>query len=194
MLRLVGSLGYFGVALLMVAENIIVPLPSELIMPLAGYEAQTGRLSLVGVIVFGTLGSVVGSLLVYTLARSMGRERVTGWVDRHGRWLLLRGRDLQKASHRFERHGVWAVMIGRLLPGIRGLIALPAGFAPMHAFLFTGATIASTLVWCAVLAIAGDLLGTQFREIHSIIGPISWVMLGILLIGVIVWIVRRRRR
>ena len=127
--RLVTALGYWGIGLLMAIENVVLPLPSELIMPLGGFQCARGRMTLLGTILAGTIGSVIGAQPLYGIARMMGRDRVSGWVDRHGKWILLRGRDLERAGNRFERHGGWAVFISQLLPGLRGLISVPAGFA-----------------------------------------------------------------
>src|SRR5437867_3088222 len=134
--------GYWGVGLLMAIENVFLPLPSELIMPLAGFASARGRLSLGGVIIAGALGGALGSLPLYIPARIYGSDRVAEWIDRHGKWLLLRRRDVDKARKRFERGEFWAVFVSQLLPGIRGLISLPAGFAEMNVALFLIANFA----------------------------------------------------
>src|SRR4051812_16079498 len=103
--------GYWGVALLMAIENVVLPIPSELIMPLAGYDTSKGHLSLWGVIVAGTIGSVIGSLPVYLPARLLGRERGTRWIERHGKWLLLTKNDLDKAHRRFEQRGGFVAVL-----------------------------------------------------------------------------------
>lgn len=191
--RLVGELGYWGIGLLMAVENIVLPLPSEIIMPLGGFQAARGRLTLVGAILVGTIGSVVGALPLYGAGRALGQERVSAWVDRHGKWILLRGRDLRRAGARFERHGWWAVFFSQLLPGIRGLISLPAGFARMNVALFAAANFAGTLIWCAVLAFLGFQLGVHYQAVHKYVGPAAWVALGGLALWGIVWLVQRRR-
>ena len=192
--HLVSALSYWGVAALMAIENVVLPLPSELIMPLAGYETARGRMTLWGVIVAGTLGSVLGALPVYYLCRVVGEERLTGWVERRGRWLLLRPRDLRRARERFKGNQFVAVALAQVLPGIRGLIAVPAGFARMNVGLFALANFAGTVVWCAVLAVAGHVLGANFAKIHRFLGPSGWALLGALVIAGVVWAVRRRRR
>jgi membrane protein DedA with SNARE-associated domain len=190
----VGSLSYFGVALLMAIENIILPLPSELIMPLAGARTNHGSLTLWGVILAGTIGSVIGSYPIFAAAWIYGPERVTEWADRHGKWLLLRRGELQKAHHRFEKRGASAVFISQLLPGVRSLIAIPAGFAHMNVLLFTAANFAGTFVWCSVLAILGRELGTHFGRINKYLGPVGWIALGLVLVGVPTWLYLRKRR
>ena len=192
--HLVGSLGYAGVGLLMAIENIVLPIPSELIMPLAGFLAARGRMTLWGVILVGTAGSVVGALPVYCAARLLGRERVRAWIARHGRWLLL-GRDALDRPHRwFEQHGAAAVGFGQLVPGVRGLISLPAGFARMNVVAFAFWNFVGTIVWCAVLAWLGALLGRHYAVVHRYVGSVGWVLLGVLIVGAAGWVLRRRRR
>jgi membrane protein DedA with SNARE-associated domain len=107
--RLVGELGYWGIGVLTAVENVVLPIPSELIMPFGGFKCAVGQLTLTGTILAGTIGSVIGALPVYALGRMLGKERVTAWVDRHVKWIMLRGRDLERAGMRFERHGGRAV-------------------------------------------------------------------------------------
>jgi membrane protein DedA with SNARE-associated domain len=191
--RLVGALGYCGIGLLMAVENVVLPIPSELIMPFGGFECAVGRLALVGTILTGTIGSVIGALPMYAVGRLLGKERVTAWVDRHGSWILLRGRDLERVGIRFERHGGRAVFLGQLLPGVRGLISLPAGFAHMNLALFVATNFAGTLIWCTVLALLGFLLGVNYPLVHAYARPVIWIALGGLVAWATVWLVRRRR-
>jgi membrane protein DedA with SNARE-associated domain len=192
--RLVGALGYWGIGLLMAVENVVLPLPSELIMPLGGFQAARGRLTLVGVILVGTIGSVIGALPLYGAGRALGKERVTAWIVRHGKSILLRRRDLERAGTRFERHGGRAVFFSQLLPGVRGLISLPAGFARMNLAFFALANFAGSLIWCAVLASFGFQLGVHYQLLHKYVGPATWVILAGLGGWGIVWLLRRRRR
>jgi membrane protein DedA with SNARE-associated domain len=188
------SLGYYGVALLMAVENVILPLPSELIMPFAGANTGPGRMSLPGVILAGSIGGTLGALPFYYLAWIFGAERVTQWAERHGKWLLLRRGDLQKARDRFDRKGITAVFVSQLLPGVRGLIALPAGFARMNVFLFLAVNFAGTILWCAVLAILGRQLGDHFTEIHKFLGPTGWILIGLVVVGGTAWLYFRKRK
>jgi len=184
----VGTLGYVGIALLMAIENVVLPLPSELIMPLAGFTAERSGMSLWGVILAGTIGSVAGALPVYAYARAIGEERLSRWVDAHGRWLLLNRRNIERSDERLRRHGALAVLVSQLLPGARGLVSLPAGFARVNVVTFTIANFAGTIVWCAVLAVAGEQLGAHFTQVNGLLGPVGW---GILAIGVTAFLVRR---
>src|SRR5512140_1186908 len=180
----VGSLRYFGVGLLMAIENIVLPLPSELIMPLAGARTIHGPMTLWGVILAGTVGSVAGAFPMFAAAWIFGPDRVTKWADRHGKWLLLRRGDLQRASDKFEKRGASAVFISQLVPGLRGLIAIPAGFAHMNILLFTAANFAGTIIWCAVLAVLGHELGRHFGVIQKDFGSVGWIVLAVIVGGV----------
>ncbi len=193
--HLVGSFGYLGVALLMAIENVVLPLPSELIMPLAGFETGTGHMTLLGVIIAGSIGSVVGALPVYAFARSVGEKRVSHWLDAHGRWLLVSGNDMKRADARFKRHGGLAVVISQLLPGARGLISLPAGVARMNVVWYAVTNFIGTVIWCSVLAIAGHLLGVHYAQVNKLLGPIGWaIIVAIILLGIATPLVIRRRR
>jgi len=194
MIHLVDSLSYWGVGLLMAIENIVLPLPSEVIMPLGGFEASRGRMTLWGVVLAGSLGSALGALPLYWVAHVLGEARVTNWVGRHGKWILLRPNDLRKAQSRFTRYGSRAVFFGQLLPGVRGLISLPAGFAGMNVVLFLVTNFAGTLIWCSILAPLGYLLGRNYIRVHVYLGPVSWFVLAGLAGWGIAWFVRRRAK
>ena len=191
---LIGALNYWGIAILMAVENVFLPLPSELIMPLAGFETVSGRLSLVGVILSGTIGSVLGALPFYYAGRALGEERPEKWLERH-RWTLVRAKDLERATARFSGKSFLDVMVAQMIPGVRGLISIPAGVARMNLGLFMLANFIGTLAWCAVLAFAGRILGANFPRIHKVVGPVGWTILGALIAGLGAWLfVRKRRR
>lgn len=181
-----------GVALLMAIENVVLPLPSEIIMPLAGFVGAMGHMSLVGVIIAGTIGSVIGALPVYAFARTVGEERLSAWVDKHGRWLMLSRNNIKRADARFHKHGGMAVVVAQLIPGVRGLIAIPAGFARMNVLWFAVTNFIGTAVWCTALAVAGNLLGAHFTAVDHIMGPIGWGVLAALVVAGVAWVWRRR--
>ncbi len=128
---IVDRTGYLGVALLMFAENLFPPVPSELIMPLAGFAAARGDLSLPLVLAAGVAGSLAGALFWYWIGRKVGADRLKRWAGRHGRWLTLSPGDVDEADAWFDRHGVKAVLLGRLIPAVRTLVSVPAGLAAM---------------------------------------------------------------
>jgi membrane protein DedA with SNARE-associated domain len=187
------SLGYVGIVLLMFLENVFPPIPSEIIMPLAGFTATQGRLSFVGVVIAGMLGSVLGALPLYYLGARVGEERLVGWADRHGRWLTVSGQDITRAVAWFNRHGGKAVFFARLVPGVRSLISIPAGIGRMKLPLFLLYSAMGTRLWAAFLAYLGHLLGENYEQVDAYLGPVSYVVLGALAVAFVVWVVQRRR-
>jgi len=189
----IANLGHLGIALLMFAENLFPPIPSELIMPLAGFTASSGQLSLPLVILAGLLGTLVGALPWYYGGRYFGTEKLQRWAATYGRYLGIRPADIEKADRWFDTHGHWVVLFGRLIPGVRTLISAPAGSCgmPLGPFLFYSA-IGSTL-WCALLAGAGYVLGENYRQVETWIAPLSKIALGLLVVGGIAFILYQRR-
>lgn len=175
---IIHGMSYTGVILLAFVENVFPPIPSELIMPLAGYLAAQGAMTLAGVIAAGTLGSVLGALLLYALAWWIGERRLKTFADRHGRWLTLTRQDVERASAWFARHGIWAVFACRMIPGLRSLISIPAGLQHMNLAGFVIATTAGSLVWTALLVYAGYALGANFGQVGSYIGPLSDIVIA----------------
>ena len=169
-----------GIVALMFIENIFPPIPSELIMPLAGYVSAQGKLSLFGVTVAGTTGTVLGALPLYYLGRFVDPERLKSFVDRHGRWLALSTDDLAKAEHWFKRYGGAAVFLCRLVPGARSLISIPAGIYRMELGRFLLYTIAGAAIWTTLLACLGFFLGNNFTKVGKYLDPISWGVLAII--------------
>jgi membrane protein DedA with SNARE-associated domain len=181
-MQMMSTMGYVGLVLLMVLENIFPPIPSEVIMPLAGFMATQDRLSLLGVIVAGTLGSVLGALPLYYVGRKIGDERLKAFADRHGRWLTLSREDLDNAKQWFDRHGGLAVFLCRLVPGVRSLISIPAGIEGMSLAPFLLYTTIGAGLWTALLALAGYGLGANFRQVERYLDPASYVVLAIIIV------------
>jgi membrane protein DedA with SNARE-associated domain len=184
--ELIATMGYEGVALLMLLENVVPPIPSELIMPLAGYVASQGQLSTIGVIAAGTTGSFIGAVLWFWVARRYGSARLRSFVDRHGKWVTLDCEDIDKANNWFRRHGRSSVFIGRLIPGVRTLISVPAGLSDMSAPLFLIYTLAGSILWNAVLVWAGHLLQANYQAVKGITGPVSTGVFS-LMAAALVW-------
>lgn len=180
-IKLISSTGYFGIALLMFIENIFPPIPSEFIMPLTGYLVAKGQFSLWVVIIAGTLGTLAGALPLYYLGRKVGKESLKNFVEKHGRWLTLSNSDIERADDWFSRHGSSAVFICRLIPGIRSLISIPAGFNRMNIWKFLLFSFLGTGIWTALLAGAGYLLGSSFKQIGNYLDIIGYVVFGIIL-------------
>ena len=188
------SLGYPGLVFLMFVENVFPPIPSELIMPLAGYLSAQGTLSFAGIVAAGTLGSVIGALPLYWLGRTLGKERLSRLAEKHGRWFTVSPEEIDHADEWFGRHGGKAVFLGRLVPGVRSLIAIPAGLHEMPMVPFLVYTTIGSSLWTAALAAAGYGLGAQFREVEKYLDPVSWVVFGALLAWYIWRVVRQGRR
>ena len=185
-MQMMSATGYVGLVLLMVLENVFPPIPSEVIMPLAGFMATQDRLSLLGVIVAGTLGSALGALPLYYVGRRIGEERLKGFADRHGRWLTLSREDLDSAKQWFDRHGGLAVFLCRLVPGVRSLISIPAGIEGMPLAPFLLYTTIGAGLWTALLTLAGYGLGANFRQVETYLDPASYVVLA-LIVALYVW-------
>ena len=189
----VASLGYGGIALLMLLENLVPPIPSELIMPLAGFAAAEGKLSFPGVIMAGIAGSVVGALPWYFAGWYYGRERLSRVADRYGRWIGVSGADIQESTRWFARNGSAAVLVGRVVPGARTLVSVPAGIAGMPLIPFLIWTTLGTTVWTCVLASAGYLLQANWYLVEDYIGVFGKVSLGFGLAAAIALIVWKRK-
>jgi membrane protein DedA with SNARE-associated domain len=181
-MQMMSTTGYVGLVLLMVLENVFPPIPSEVIVPLAGFMATQDRMSLLGVIVAGTLGSVLGALPLYYLGRKIGDERLKAFADRHGRWLTLSREDLDSAQQWFDRHSGLAVLLCRLVPGVRSLISIPAGINGMPLALFLLYTTLGTGLWTALLTLAGYGLGANFRQVERYLDPVSYVVLAVIVV------------
>jgi membrane protein DedA with SNARE-associated domain/uncharacterized membrane protein YkvA (DUF1232 family) len=178
----VSESGYPGIVLLMLGENVFPPIPSELIMPLAGFVAATGQLNPVLVVLAGTFGSVLGALPWYYAGKWLGEERMCAFAARHGRWLTLDDKDLGKAIRWFERHGRIAVLLGRLVPTVRTLISLPAGMARMPLVPFLVYSSIGSLLWTAALAAAGYLLESNYRLVGDYLDLASRIIIGLIVV------------
>ncbi len=178
----VSQSGYPGIVLMMLAENVFPPIPSELIMPLAGFVAARGELNPVLVVLAGTLGSVLGALPWYYAGLWLGERRVCAFAARHGRWLTLGEQEIGQAIRWFERHGRIAVLIGRLVPTVRTLISLPAGIARMPLLPFLLYSTIGTLAWTGLLTAAGFLLEAQYQRVSDYLDQLSKVIIGLIVL------------
>lgn len=179
--------GYLGVFLLMLAENVFPPIPSELIMPLAGFVSARGDLNIVLVILAGTAGSVAGALPWYYAGALFGRDRLKRMANRYGRWLTVSSVDIDVASLWFARHGAAAVFFGRLIPAIRTLISVPAGIVNMPLLPFLAYSTIGSLIWTALLAVTGYLLQSQYELVEQYMDPISK---GVLIAVIAIYVYR----
>jgi membrane protein DedA with SNARE-associated domain len=176
------DLGLIGLTLLMFVENIFPPIPSEIVLPLAGYLASQGDLPAVGVLVAATLGSVLGSVVLYELARRGGRPLIL----RYGGLLRVGPAELDRAEAWFLRRGPVIVLVGRCIPGVRSLVSLPAGLLEMRRLEYLVLTVIGTLIWNVLLIGAGWLLGSQWENVSDVVGAASKPILAVLALGLLV--------
>ncbi|UMA63546.1 DedA family protein [Roseivivax marinus] len=173
---------YAAAAFLMFFENVFPPVPSEIVMPLAGFIANRDGMSLILMIAAGSLGSLAGAVLWYYLGAWIGLERLKTFARKYGRWLTLTPGEIDAADAWFDKHGGKAVFIGRLVPGVRTFISVPAGLSGMPLGKFMVYTTAGTVIWTAFLTIAGWFLGRNYEAVSGWLAPVSNVVI-VLLVG-----------
>ena len=188
-------IGYGAIFLAMFLENLIPPIPSELIMPLGGFYVFQGQLNFLPVVLAGLIGTVIGALPWYGIGRLVNEERLEQWLQKNGRWIGINPQELARSRKWFNRYGVSLVFWGRLVPGIRTLISVPAGveLMPMTPFLIW--TTAGSLIWTFFLTITGYYLGDNYRNIEAWISPFSTIfktiIIVIILITLFIWLLVR---
>lgn len=186
--------GVLGVALLMFAENVFPPIPSEMVMPLAGAVAARGGMSPWLAALAGTLGSLAGAFAWYALARRVGDDRLRRWAAHHGRWLTLSPQDVDRSDRWFDRHGTKAVFLGRLVPAVRTLISVPAGLHEMPVGPFLLMSALGSALWTGLLTFAGVKLGERWELVHGWLEPVSNVVVGALVLTYAWRVLTWRRR
>jgi membrane protein DedA with SNARE-associated domain len=169
---------YPAIALLMFAETLLPPIPSEVVMPVVGVLAAEERVSLAGGIASGTVGSLGGAYAWFFAARCIGAVRLKHWTKRHGRWLTVSPQDIDEVCRWFGRYGHIAVLLGRMMPAVRTLISLPAGISPMRNRTFLAASAVGTGVWASALALIGFSVGNRYEEVAGFVGLFSNVIIG----------------
>ena len=192
--QLVSQGGYGGVFLAMLVENFLQFIPSEAIMPLAGYLVFTGKLQLLPTILAGTAGTIAGTLPWYLIGRLVNTELLEAQLDRHGAWFGITPGKLRHARHWFQRYGAWVVFWGRLVPILRTLISIPAGIEMMPWRPFLLWTSLGSLLWNAALTLAGVQLGANWERVHAMLRPFTALVAGALVALVLVVLWRNRRQ
>lgn len=175
--QVIEALGYVGVALLVAAENLFPPIPSEVVLPLAGFVAGRGDANVVGMVIAATIGSVLGSWALYGVSAAIGPERLNHFLIRYGRWFGLKPRDLARAEAWFDRRADAAVFLGRCVPLIRSIVSVPAGFRRMPFVRFTVLSAAGSFVWNLVLILAGALLGERWTHVGDAVGILQTLVI-----------------
>ena len=206
----INQFGYLGVALLVVIENVFPPIPSEIVLPFAGFVAQQGAsavnatagsaqsdTTVIGMMIAATVGSVVGALVLYFVSAAIGPERLRGFVERFGKWFGVKSSDLVRAEEWFDRRSVAAVLVGRCVPLIRSIVSIPAGFRRMKLTSFVVLTAIGSAVWNIALIGAGALLGDQWERVGEYVGVFQWLVIAAVLLLLVRFVVSRlknRRR
>ena len=187
---LMDTLGGPGAALLVGIDNVFPPVPSELVLPLAGFSASQGTMSLFMALFWTTLGSVAGATLTYSLGAWLGRDRVRSLIIRTP---LMKESDFDRTERWFTKHGTKAVFFGRMVPLFRSLISLPAGVERMPMWQFLSLTTLGSLIWNSVFVVAGYLLGANWQVVDEYAGVFQKVVIGVVVVAIVVFVVVRVR-
>ena len=190
----IDRLGAVGVALLVILENVFPPIPSEVVLPFAGFVAQRGDGSVLMMIAAATLGAVVGALVLYGIAGVIGPIRLAAFIARFGRWFGVKPADLERAEQWFDRHAAAAVLLGRCVPLIRSIVSIPAGFRRMKLTPFVLYTALGSLVWNTALIGAGAILGDQWERVEPYIATLQWVVIAAIAVMVVWFAIGKLRR
>jgi membrane protein DedA with SNARE-associated domain len=196
--RLILQLGYPGVGAVMFIENVFPPIPSEVVMPFAGFLVGRGELSFVGILVAGTLGSVLGALLLYYVGMWVGDGVVRGFLRRYGKWIMTSEADYNRALRFFDRYGSAVVFFGRLIPLVRSIISIPAGANHMPLPRFLLFTTLGAALWSGALAYAGVVMGENWHQIISLIDRYQTLTIIVAVVAAVLlaggWLFRRLKR
>lgn len=186
-----GQLGSFGIGVLVAAENLFPPIPSEVILPLGGFAAAQGKFTLFEAILWATIGSVVGAYMLYALGRLLGHDRMVWIADKMP---LVDSNDIKKTVGWFDRHGTKAVFFGRMLPIFRSLISIPAGIEKMPLVRFGLLTTAGSLIWNTIFVVAGFVLGENWDVVLQYADILQNIVIVAVLIGIAWWLVQKIRK
>ena len=189
---MIEQFGYAGIVVLMLAENLFPPLPSELIMPFAGYLAARGDLDPALVIAAGAFGSLLGAYPWYYAGRKVGVDRLKKLAERHGRWVAITPAEIDRAQVLFEKHGALVLVLGRLVPTLRTVVALPAGMARLPAIPFALWTLLGSVLWTGVLTAAGYLLESHYERLSDWLNPVSTAIFILIAILYVIRVVRHK--
>ena len=194
LLNITSDLGYFGIMILMAVESSFIPFPSEVVIPPAAFLAYKGEMNIYLVVLFGVVGSLIGAIFNYYVALYLGRPLAYRLVEKKwAKYLLLSREGLEKTEAYFEKYGSASTFIGRLLPAIRQLISLPAGFARMNMGKFLFYTTLGSGFWVTVLAVLGYYWGANDEVLKQYYSEISWGILIVVALGILFFIVNRFR-
>ncbi|GAB1614023.1 alkaline phosphatase [Mammaliicoccus lentus] len=188
--------GYFGIALLILVENVFPPIPSEVILTFGGFMTTKSELSIFGVVVASTIGSVGGAVILYWIGRILNVERLERIIEKWGKYLRLTKEDVRKADAWFDKYGPWTVFFCRFIPLIRSLISIPAGMSGMNQWLFLVLTTLGTLIWNLVLVLVGAKVGNNWHQIVNymdVYSNIMYVVIAVSAVIFIIWFIKRKK-
>ena len=190
--RLIEQSGYLGVGFLMFLETVFPPIPSEIIMPVAGVAAAKGQMQLSLVILSGTAGAMLGNIFWYLAARALGIQRLKPIIQKHGKWLTVSWSEVERAHDWMEKHGAAFVLLGRLIPTVRSLVSIPAGLLDMRFRTFVIASTLGTFAWTAILAGAGFRLRSDFHQIDQWMGPLADAVIVVIVVAYLWRLIRHK--
>ncbi|SEM89401.1 DedA family protein [Lihuaxuella thermophila] len=188
--------GYWGIFLMIALENLFPPIPSEIVLSFGGFMTTKSDLTITGVVIAATLGSVAGAIILYFIGNMLDVERLERIIDRFGHMLRTKKEDIHRANNWFHQYGIWTVFFCRMVPILRSLISIPAGMAKMNFLLFLTFTTVGSLIWNLILVNVGAALGASWSKVleyMSIYENVVVVVIGILFILAVIWYVRRPR-
>jgi membrane protein DedA with SNARE-associated domain len=189
--QIIGTLGYGGIAFLMVIENIFPPIPSELVVPFAGFLISKGEMNFIAVVIASSIGTIIGTTFLFYLGKWLGEERLRLLLRNYGKYFFFPESSYDKALESFHKHDKAIVFWSRLVPGLRSVISLPAGVAnvPLPRFLFY--TTLGTLIWNTLLAGGGVLLGNNWARMMEFVDRFKYIILPIIAVLIVAWVVRQ---
>ncbi|MCO6218767.1 DedA family protein [Staphylococcus epidermidis] len=189
--------GYTAIFILILLENLLPVVPSEIILTFAGLLSVKSHLSIWTLLIIATIASFIGLLILYYICRLISEEKLYRFVDRHGKWMKLKSKDLKRANDWFKKYGAWAVFLCRFVPVLRVLITIPAGINRMNVIQFTTLSLIGTTIWNFALILLGRLLSDSFDALMNGIHTYSRIMYVIIIIAFIYFVIRylmKRRR
>lgn len=190
----VSTLGYPGIIAVMALENVFPPIPSEAVMPLAGFLVTTGRFQLIPAIVCGVIGSIIGAIVLYYFGVIFSGDKIRDFLDKYGKYFMTSTEDLDAADKWFSNYGHWAVLIARVIPIVRSIISIPAGFTHMPMGKFLTLTVLGTTVWTAFLTTLGVILGENWNKVGPTLQKFDYLILIIIAAAVGYYIFHKLRK
>ena len=185
-IHFIQSTGYFAVFIFMTLESALIPIPSEVTMPFAGFLAQQGHVNFLLVVFVGALGNLIGSLIAYAIGYYLEDALILSLITKYGKFILLRPHEYERALKWFEKYGNSITFFSRLLPGVRTFISLPAGLAKMNLAKFSMYTFAGSFIWSLLLTYIGLYLGKNWESVHGIFSKLHYVII-LAAIGLVGW-------